>query len=191
MHTYTALTLLSPYVIKVSVWVVIGFRLRLFSRSINRPSVQQLFLSSCHDAFGCQLFSPLGFATKFLGIRLLIGKHTWRKCRRQNLLITQSTRSKNRNDKLGYHEAFTVCLPHLDHGNLHILRSQDTIHTTVSWAPVFYLHIPMKEILGAQGWDHHWTTHKFPLTSCCNWGSNPWPSCCEAIVLTTKPTCRQ
>lgn len=107
MHTYTALTLLSPYVIKVSAWVVIGFRLQLLSRSIDRPSVQQLFLSSWHDAFGCQLFSPLGFATKFFGIRLLIGKHTWRKCKRQDLLITQRTRSKNRN----WHQAFRCVHP--------------------------------------------------------------------------------
>lgn len=34
---------------------------------------------------------------------------------------------------------------------LHILRSKNTVHLTVSLAPVFCLHISHKEILGAQG----------------------------------------
>lgn len=86
----------------------------------------------------------------------------------QNLLITRGTWSKNMTTVWGIIK-HGVCLTHLHDANTCILRSQDTIHTTVSWAPLFCLHIPMKEILGAQGWDHHWTLHWLWKCLCSNY----------------------
>lgn len=75
-RTHTALTVLSPYVIIFSLWVVVGLCHCLLGCSVNWPSVQQLLLLPWHHAFGCQLLGLLGKATEFLGIRLLIGQHT-------------------------------------------------------------------------------------------------------------------
>ena len=72
----TLLTLLSPYVIIISVWVVVGLHHRLLDCPVDRSSVQQSFLTPWHHAFGCQLLGLLGDATKFLGIWLLVGQHT-------------------------------------------------------------------------------------------------------------------
>lgn len=72
------LTLLSPYVVIFSVWVVVGLRHCLLGCPGDRPSVQQLFVPPWHHAFGRQLLGLLGDATEFLGIRLLIGQHTVR-----------------------------------------------------------------------------------------------------------------
>lgn len=74
--TCMALTLLSPYVVIFSVWVVVGLRYCLLGCLVDRPSVQQLFLPPWHHAFGRQLLGLFCNAPEFFGIRLLIGQHT-------------------------------------------------------------------------------------------------------------------
>lgn len=75
-HTHTQLTLLSPYVIIFSVWVVVGLCHCVLGRPDHPLSVQQLFLPPWHHTFFCQLLGLLGNATEFLGIWLLVGQHT-------------------------------------------------------------------------------------------------------------------
>lgn len=84
-QTKTQLTLLPPYVIIFSVWVVVGLCHCFLGRPVDRPSVQQLFLSPWHYAFSCQLLGLLGNATEFLGIWLLVGQHTGEKAEKRRL----------------------------------------------------------------------------------------------------------
>lgn len=76
INEHTKLTLLSPNVIKISLWVVVGLSFCLFAHPVDNGSVQQTLLAPWDHAFGCQLLRSLGSATKFLGIWLLVGQHT-------------------------------------------------------------------------------------------------------------------
>lgn len=100
INEHTKLTLLSPNVIKISLWVVVGLSFCLFARPVDNGSVKQTLLAPWDHAFGCQLLRSLGSATKFLGIWLLVGQHTsWgggRGSRRDDYLITCGRRMQKK-----------------------------------------------------------------------------------------------
>lgn len=75
-ETHSTLTLLFPYVVKLSVREVVGVYHRLLHRPVHRLPVQQALLFPGNDTFGCQPLSLLSDAAEFLGVGFLVGQDT-------------------------------------------------------------------------------------------------------------------
>lgn len=67
---------MSPDVVIISVWVVVGLCYGLLDTPVDGPSVQQPPLSPWQHTFSCQLLGLLSDATQFLGVTLLASQHT-------------------------------------------------------------------------------------------------------------------